>query len=59
VLEDRLSQATLPLPIFAVSRHDPVSDERFELVPDLPFGIDVLRIDKDVPDLVRVGELLT
>ena len=59
MVEDRLSQATLPLTIFAVGRHDPVSDERFELVPNLPLEVDVLRVDQDVPDLVRVGELST
>jgi hypothetical protein len=48
----------LPLPIFAVGRHDPISDERFELVPDLPLDVAVLRVDQDVPDLVRVRELL-
>jgi hypothetical protein len=58
VLENRLRQATLPLPILTVSCHDAGSGEWFELVPDLSFDLDVLRIDQDVPDLVGVRELL-
>ena len=34
MLESRLSQAPLSFPILAVGRHQPVSDEWPELVPD-------------------------
>src|SRR4029453_17941127 len=57
MLESWLSQAPLPFPILAVGRHQHVSDERPELVPDCALGVYVLSIDEAVSNLVRVAEL--
>jgi len=53
MLESRLSQAPLSFPILPVGRHQPVSDQRPELVPDRALDVEILGIDEDVSNLVR------